>query len=88
MYKPTVTSRLSLGNGGSVKASGVSRTDAAAFVSDKTGRRVGQSVLRYWETIGLLDPRGCGRRVPARYEARDLVAAYLVAELRAAGASP
>lgn len=66
---------------------GMNRIEAAAFVSARTGRRLGHTVLRYWEAVGVLEKRGRGRRTPVRYGVRDLVAACLVAELRATGAS-
>jgi len=67
----------------------LSRTDAAAFVSRRTGRRVVHTVLAYWESQGLLPRvgRGRGRWTPALYTVRELVAAEIVARLRRDGAS-
>lgn len=68
---------------------GLSRTDAAAFVTRRTGHEVAHTVLAYWESQGLLPKagRGRGRWTPARYTVRELVAAEIVARLRRDGAS-
>lgn len=68
---------------------GLSRTDAAAFVTRRTGHMVAHNVLAYWEAQGLLPKagRGRGRWTPARYTVRELVAAEVVARLRRDGAS-
>lgn len=71
-----------------MNAHGLSRTDAAAFVTRRTGHRVTHTVLAYWETQGLLPRvgRGRGRWTPAHYTVRELVAAEVVATLRRDGA--
>lgn len=61
---------------------GLSRTDAAAFVTKRTGHYVPHTTLRYWELSRLLRAQRTGRGNPSLYTVPDLVAACMVAELR------
>lgn len=61
---------------------GLCRTEAAAFVTRRTGHRVPHTTLRHWELTGFLPVQRVGRGNPALYTVRDLVAACMVAELR------
>ena len=71
---------------------GLPRTDAAAFVSRRVGRRLLERTLRHWEGHGLLTPLkpplgGRGRFRPTLYRVPDLLAAEVLATLRIEGAS-
>lgn len=69
---------------------GLNRTQAASLMSKRTGLPVGESKLRYWESLGLVSPAPAkrpGRWHPATYSLRDLVTAEILATLRLDGAS-
>lgn len=65
-----------------MREAGLSRTEAAAFVTKRTGHYVPHTTLRHWELTGFMRAQSPGRRRPANYTVPDLVAACMVAELR------
>lgn len=66
---------------------GLSRVHAAAFVSDRIGRRVPFPTLQHWERTGLLRRQAPGRRRPSCYTIADLVRLEAIATLRRDGVS-
>src|SRR5437870_89163 len=67
--------------------SGLSRTEAAAWVTRRTRYRVAMTTLRNWERSGLLRNQLPGKRVPCAYGIGELIAAEILAMLRRDGAS-
>src|SRR5438105_7974380 len=64
---------------------GLSRVQAARWISQRIGHRLSHSTLAEWETSGLLRARGRGRRRPSAYLPTDLIRAELIARNRQGG---
>src|SRR5262245_13728183 len=66
---------------------GLSRTEAARWVTRRTHYSVAHASLRNWERGGLLREQRPGRRVPCSYRVPELIRAEVIAVLRRDGAS-